>query len=265
MKKITLIGGDIRIRILKEKLEKSGFAVDTLGLFENDAADLKSSDAVILPVPTTKDRKTVFAPLTGQKIFLSDIARATDENQLILCCNYIFADKNCVDYGAQDSYALLNAVPTAEGAIKIAIENTPFTLWRSRVLVIGYGRVGKILADRLQKMGCLLTVSARKETDFALLDAFGINHMHTKDLNTCDLPFDIIFNTVDFPVISDTSWQNTPCVLAVDLSSKGGFSTAAAEICGIKTVFAPGIPGKIAPETAAEILFGTVSNLIFKP
>ena len=76
MKKITLIGGDIRIKILKQRLEEAGYTTDTLGLFENDAADLKTSDAVIMPVPTTKDRKTVFTPLTKRNIFLSDISEA---------------------------------------------------------------------------------------------------------------------------------------------------------------------------------------------
>ena len=66
MKKITLIGGDLRMKILKEKLESIGFTVDTLGLFGAEAADIKSADAVILPVPTTKDKKTVFAPLTNR-------------------------------------------------------------------------------------------------------------------------------------------------------------------------------------------------------
>jgi len=263
MKKITLIGGDVRIRILKQKLEATGYRIDTLGLFENDAADLKSSDVVILPVPTTKDGKTVFAPLTGRKIFLSDISEALSKKQTVLCCNYSFLDKNCIDYGVSDGYALLNAVPTAEGAIKIAVEQTPFTLWKSRVLVIGYGRVGKILADRLEKLGCSVTVSARKYKDFCLADALGLCYINTADLNNSGLEFDIIFNTVDFPVIADSYWQNHNCSLAVDLSSKGGFSLSAAENAGVKAIFAAGLPGKVAPETAAEILFETINEIIY--
>jgi len=261
MKKISIIGGDIRTRILKQKLE-IGYSVDTLGLFYDDSADIKTSDAIILPVPTTKDGKTVFTPLTNRNIFLSDIRDAVNDKQLILCCNYTFPNKNCIDYGAIDGYALLNAVPTAEGAIKIALENTPFTLWKSRVLVIGYGRVGKILADRLKKIGCQVTVSARKYTDFCMLDALGFSYINTAELRQGPLEFDIVFNTVDFPVIPDTAFKKSSCSLLIDLSSSGGFSMTAAEKCGIKAVFAPGIPVKTAPDTAAEILFSTVCEIL---
>ena len=264
MKKITLIGGDIRIKILKQRLEEAGYTTDTLGLFENDAADLKTSDAVIMPVPTTKDRKTVFTPLTKRNIFLSDISEAVSDRTPILCCNYSFYGKNSIDYGSLDGYSLLNAVPTAEGAIKLAIEQTPFTLWKSRVLVIGYGRVGKILADRLAKLGCRVTVSARKTADFCMLDALGFEYMNTCDLNKSGLPFDIIFNTVDVHVIDDEVWQNSECTLAVDLSSLGGFSLSAAEKAGIRAVKAPGLPGIVAPHTAADILFKTVKEILEK-
>lgn len=263
MKKITLIGGDVRIRILKEKLENDGYRVDTIGLFENDAADLKSSDAIILPVPSTKDGKTVFTPLTGKKIFLSDISQTLTKNQLVLCCNYKFADKNCIDYGANDGYALLNAVPTAEGAIKIAIEETDFTLHSSNALVIGYGRVGKILADRLQKMGCRVTVSARKFKDFSMLEALGFGYINTAELKTTKADYDIIFNTVDFKVIDDVNWKDCKCKLAVDLSSKGGFDIESANLAGVKAIFAAGLPGKTAPKTAAEILFKTIKEILY--
>lgn len=252
------------MRILKEKLFLSGYTVDTLGLFDDDAADLKSSDMVVLPVPTTKDKKIVFAPITGRKIFLSDINKAVNDTTPILCCNYCFSGKNCIDYGKEDSYALLNAVPTAEGAIKLAIENTDFTLWQSKVLVIGYGRVGKILADRLKKLGCKVTVSARKQTDFAMLSALGFEYTHTNELILGNLPFDIVFNTVDFPVLREETFKRSDCTLAVDLSSLGGFSIEEAERAGVKAIFASGLPGKIAPKTAAKILFDTVNNIIIR-
>ncbi len=262
MKKISIIGGDIRTRILKQKLKEIGYSVDTLGLFYDDFADIKNADAIILPVPTTKDGKTVFTPLTNRNIFLSDIRDTVNDKQLILCCNYSFIGKNCINYGAIDGYALLNAVPTAEGAIQIAIENTPFSLWQSHVLVIGYGRVGKILADRLQKIGCRVTVSARKFTDFCMLDALNFNRINTAELQEKPLDYDIVFNTVDFPVLPDKVFKSSQCRLAVDLSSKGGFSIAAAEENGVKAIFAPGLPAKVAPETAAEILFSTVCEIL---
>ena len=36
-----------------------------------------------------------------------------------------------------------NAVPTAEGAVQVAMEELPFTLHSARVLILGFGRVGE--------------------------------------------------------------------------------------------------------------------------
>lgn len=262
MKKITVIGGDDRLKVVERELAASNYAVDTIGLYENDCGSVEDSIAVVFPVPTTKDKKTVYTPLTHRRILLSDIADRLSRNQLVLCCNYRFENLNCIDYGALDSYSLLNAVPTAEGAIKLAIENTPYTLWQSRVLVVGYGRVGKILADRLKAMGCKVTVSARKPADFALLEALGFNSVNTGNLNFGNLDYDIIFNTVDVKVISDTALKGSGSSLLIDLSSKGGFSIDAATDAGIKAIKAPGLPGIVAPQTAGNILSKTITELI---
>ena len=261
MKKICIVGGDSRLRTAKHILENQNFFVDSLGLYPEDKGNIELSDILLLPVPTTKDGKTVFTPLTNRKILLSEIAEKCN-NQLILCCNYKFENKHSVDYNTLDSYALLNAVPTAEGAIKIAIENTTYTLWKSKVLVIGYGRVGKILADRLKNLGCFVTVSARNPKDFAHLDALGFNYINTESLNKNYLDYDIIFNTVDFEVLNDNTLKNCPCNLIIDLSSKGGFNLETAKKCGIKAIKAPGLPGIIAPKTAAEILSNTITTVI---
>ncbi len=262
MKKITIVGGDNRLKILKEKLEKDGYSTDTLGLFEDDFADFKTSQIIVLPVPTTKDGKTVFAPLTKREIPLEFVENNTKRDQLILCCNYNFANKNSVDYGSFDSYALLNAIPTAEGAIKIAIENTEYTLWQSNVLVIGYGRVGKILSNRLKALGANVTISARKPADFGLAEALGFGRINTQQLNVLPLNFDIIFNTVDVKVIDNITLKNCKDTLFIDLSSFGGFDIKEAERLGIKAIKAPGLPGKIAPKTAADILSNTITHII---
>ncbi len=262
MKKITLVGGDDRLIMLKEKLEDEGFFVDTLGLFENDNGRIETSDIIIFPIPTTKDRKTVFCPKTNRKIPLSEIGQRIDNDRLVLSCNYIFENKNNIDFGALDSYALLNAVPTAEGAIKLAIENTDFTLWKSKILVIGFGRVGKILADRLKSLGADVTISARKAKDFAMISALGFDYIDTNSLNRESLPFDIIFNTVDVNVIGNEKLEDLKCDLIIDLSTFGGFDLSFAKECGLNVIKAPALPIKTAIRTAAQILFQTVMQII---
>ena len=88
MKKITIIGGDNRLKIVKERLISEGYSVDTLGLYENDIANISSSKVIVFPVPTTKDKLTVFTPLTNRRISLREIAKEISNEQLILSCYY---------------------------------------------------------------------------------------------------------------------------------------------------------------------------------
>ena len=260
MKTITVIGGDKRHKTAVKTLSEKGFTVNTVGLYDNESGDI-NGDVLLLPVPTTKDGETVFAPFSGKKIYLSEIADKAD-GRLILTCNYSFKDKNCIDYGKLDSYSILNAVPTAEGAIKLAIENTSFTLWQSRVLVIGFGRVGKVLADRLKALGAYVTVSARKPADFALIKALGYMALETRAVGSSLSKYDIVFNTVDSKVIEDKALENCSVKLIIDLSSAGGLDIAAARNCGIDALTAPGLPGLCAPLTAGKILAETVSEIL---
>lgn len=261
MKRVLIIGGDNRLRVAKKQLDRQGFYVDTLGLYPNDNGEIEKSDVILLPVPTTRDGQTVYCPLNDRKIYLSEINEKV-KDQLILCCNYKFEGKNYVDYNTLDSFAILNAVPTAEGALSLAINETDFTLWESKVLVIGYGRVGKIMADRLKNLGADVTVSARKSRDFAMLNTLGYKYINTETLCDIYLDFDIIFNTVDAQILTDNALQNCPADLIIDLSSKGGFNLSYAKALGIKAFKPGGIPGVCAPKTAGEILAKTVTELV---
>ncbi|MBR6510546.1 MAG: hypothetical protein IKT38_08075 [Clostridia bacterium] len=262
MKKITILGGDRRLRLAAKELEKNGYTVDTIGLYENDNGDISTSQFILLPVPTTKDKINIFAPLTNRKIPLSYVEENAPKDTLVLSCNFFFKNCACVDYGALDSYALLNAVPTAEGAIKYAIENTPFTIWKSKCLVIGYGRVGKVLANRLEGLGADVTVTARSPKDISLAEAIGFNSMLTAELNLKPLSYDIIFNTVDFEVINDEALKKLHCSLLLDLSSKGGFNLEKARDFGVNAIKLPGLPNITAPDTAAKILSDTVLHIL---
>lgn len=260
MKKITVIGGDKRLKTAVKELCEKGFTVNTVGLYDNESGNM-DGDVFLLPVPTTKDGETVFAPFAKRKIYLSEVSDNAD-NRLLLTCNYSFKDKNCIDYGRLDSYSLLNAVPTAEGAIKLAIENTSFTLWQSRVLVIGFGRVGKVLADRLKALGAYVTVSARKPADFALIKALGYKAAETKTVGDTLSDYDIVFNTVDVKVIDERAFENCTVKLLIDLSSAGGFDLSYARDCGIHALKSPGLPGITAPLTAGKILAETVTEIL---
>ncbi len=247
------------MNIAFDELKNQGYIVKSLGLKKDDNGKIEDADVVLLPVPTTRDGKNIFCP-QSDKIISLDYVKKANNNALILSCGYDFDKANCIDYLKRDDFCLLNAVPTAEGAIAKAISDTPFCLWQSRVLVIGCGRVAKILTDRLKAFKCDLTVSARKSRDFAYLDALNIKHISTSEVAQKAKDFDIIFNTIDVTLFDELdSLKN--CYL-YDLSTKGCLDFEKAKQSNIKAQKLPGIPGKIAPLTAGKIIAQTTHQLI---
>ncbi|MBP3706318.1 MAG: hypothetical protein J6J13_03585 [Clostridia bacterium] len=259
MKNILFIGGDKRMIYAYEEFKKQGYTVSSFGLFQADEGKIEDNEIIIFPVPITRDKITVNCPITNAVIPLKETIEKCGDRQIFGGCYK--GKNNFTDYCELDDYCLLNAVPTAEGAISFAIENTPFTLWESKVLVIGAGRVGKILADRLKGLKCDITVTARKARDFALLEALGIEYTHTDLLHKIKNNFDIIFNTVDVNFFSDIDSLPKNALL-IDLSSLGCTNFSAAREMGYKAYKLPGIPGKNAPKTAGVILANTLIKLI---
>ena len=259
MKNILIIGGDKRSITAYNELKKQGFNVETKGLFTGDKGEISDCDVILLPVPTSKDKKTVFCPLTDEIIPLSDIVKQA-EKRLVISCGYDFSSENSVDILTLDGYSYLNAVPTAEGAIAFAIDKTPFTLWKANVLVTGFGRVSKILCSRLKAFGCNITVSARKDRDFSLLDALYTDYISTSDICGKIKNYDIIFNTLDVRLFENPEILKGKYLF--DLSSKGCLDFNAPRSTDINAFKLPGIPGKTSPETAGKILAMTAVKLI---
>lgn len=254
--KILIIGGDKRMLFAKEDLEANGFKTDTLGLVEGDCGSISDAEVILLPVPATRDNLNINAPLTNKIIPLSILDKVND-NTLILSGGLNLNRQNFINYLNLTEYAVLGAVPTAEGAIKSAIENTDFTLWKAKILIIGFGKLGRILLSRLKGFDCDLTVSARNNRDFSYLDAFNVKRIKTCEVKNKIHSFDIVFNTVDVPLLDGGLIEGNP--LIIDLSTKGCFEANEEKANLIKL---PALPGKTAPRTAGKIISQTVIQLI---
>ncbi len=260
---IIIVGGDKRQTVLFKNLSDLGHNVLHCLNEEQFEKNINSFEVVVLPLPTTKNNITVRNDLTDDLIRL-DIIEKNITQQKVLCANYSFCKIQSTDYAKNDALALLNAVPTAEGAIALAVKNSDITLWKSNCLVTGYGRTGKILADRLKALKANVTVSARKMTDFALLDTANIKHIETKDISKHINNYDFIFNTVAFPIIDEEALKKCKnnCLLVELASFPYGIDLNAADKLGLKAILAPGIPGKTSYITAGNILTDIILKII---
>jgi dipicolinate synthase subunit A len=169
-----------------------------------------------------------------------------------------------IDYFDREELAVANAVATAEGAVKLIMEETPITVCGAKCLVIGYGRIGKILSHRLRELGANVTVSARRYSDFQWIRAFGCTPADTGQLRDILGRFDIIVNTVPARLLGEELLRRVrPGALCMDLASKpGGMDFAAASRLGLKAMWALSLPGEIAPETSGENIKNTLYNIL---
>ena len=167
------------------------------------------------------------------------------------------------DIVKREELAVLNAISTAEGAIQIAINETPRNVHGNNVLVLGFGRIGKVLSKMLDGIGAKVACEARKTTDLAWIKAYGYEPINLIELKEHLHKFDIIINTIPYIVLTKEMLQEVKeDALIIDLASNpGGVDRNAIKELGIKFNWALSLPGKVAPITSAEFMKETVLNM----
>lgn len=280
---LVVAGGDLRQTHLCRLLLKDGHKVSVFGLerhtfprgidvVTNIGEACKKADAVILPMPVTQDDSTLNGPLSNAPRKLEAIAQAIPPGKMVLCgalsekvrTMFLAYGITPVDYLNREELALLNAIPTCEGAIQIAMEELPVTIHGLNVLVSGSGRLGKCISQKLAALCADVTVSARKEKDFALLYSKGLKYIDTAQLESAVPQFDLIINTIPSKLYTRSvlSKLREECLL-IDLASKpGGVDLKSAQDLGIKVIWALSLPGKVAPVTSAEAIKKVIYNVL---
>lgn len=261
--KICVIGNSKRADVLAGNLKELGHELLTYKTAK-EFPPFIDSDIVVLPIPTllkdgslnlqgwTKSTplQTFFSKFNGGASFIS--------------CNYTNDSYRFIDINKREDFAYLNAVPTAEGAIHAAITASDRSLFDSRILVTGFGRVGKLLADRLRGMSRDVTVAARSLKDISYAQALGLKTEDIGGLKAGISRYDLIFQTVPCMILNEQllSNMNRNCIIIELSSGSVGTDCESAEKYGIKVVHAPSLPEKIAPITAGNILTESVLSII---
>ena len=274
---ITCLGGDARSRALAARLSSLGAQITTWGLFDEGEAPrievaatvreaLGACRCVILPRPAFDAYGRLICARQGEHAVSAEwLFSHLDPltcvyggllSEEVLAMARARGIRIC-DYAAMEEVQVLNAVPTVEGALCLAMQALEVTLWRARVAVLGYGRIGALLAERLSAMGAFVTVAARKSRDISRAEVAGHRVLWMKEetsLSPLTTGFDVIFNTIPSRVLSPSLMKKMPeKTVMVELASKpGGWDPEGEMSC--RAIYAPGLPAKHAPLTAGRIL-----------
>lgn len=282
-KSITVVGGDLRTVKLIEMLDNDGYKVYTYGLENSEEVlnmervelcptleeAVSASKVVVGPIPLSSDRKRLSMPFARNNVELGDFVSALKGKYLIAGNIGIKEELDAngiqfTDLLKREEFSVLNTIATAEGTIQIAMEETQRTLHGSNVLVMGFGRIGKVLAKMLDGIGAKVYCEARKNEDISWIKAYGYNPIHLNDLNENLGKFDIIINTIPFQILDEERLNLVKKEsIIIDLASNpGGVDRRAAREKNLKVIWALSLPAKVAPLTSAEFIKETIYHVL---
>ncbi|MFK2825045.1 dipicolinic acid synthetase subunit A [Bacillus sp. B190/17] len=284
---IAVLGGDARqleiIRKLTEldaKVYLAGFEQleqSFTGAVKEKLEELPFDelDAIILPVAglqPTGEIETVFssAPLRLTEEMLTRTPAHcvifTGISPPVLTKLAEQTGKTLIRLFDRDDVAIYNSIPTAEGAVMMAIQHTDFTIHGSSVAVLGMGRVGMSVARTFKNLGANVRLGARKSEHLARAIEMGLTPFSIEQLPQEAETLDIVINTIPSRVITAPAIvKMKPNTLIIDLASKpGGTDFQFAKKRGIKAILALGLPGIVAPKTAGQVLAGVLAELLRK-
>lgn len=279
IKNIAVIGGDLRIVKLVGMLKKENYEVNTYALEKTNEINNKANtlqecingaDIVVGPLPLSSNSEYINTPFSDKKITIDELLDNLEGKTFIagsvkqeVYDKIEGRDITILDIVKREELAVLNAISTAEGAIQIAINETPKNLHGNNVLVLGFGRIGKVLAKMLDGIGSRVACEARKTTDLAWIKAYGYEPINLIELKENLSRFDIIINTIPYVVLDRGMLEEVKQdALIIDLASNpGGVDRDAIKELGIKFNWALSLPGKVSPVTSAEFMKETLINM----
>lgn len=282
----AVIGGDLRIIKLVKMLAEDGNTVYTYGL--EKAEELKGQtniifseklskaipenvEVVIGPIPFSSNGVNINSPFSDKEISIRELMHYL--NAKILIAGSILPDIydmandeyiEIIDIMKREELAVLNTISTAEGAIEIAIANTNKIIHGSNTLILGFGRIGKVLARKMAGLSAKVTCAARKDEDLAWIKAYGHRATNINFLGENLSEFDIIINTVPHLILTQERMQYVKgdCLLIDLASNPGGIDKKSAKDKNLKLIWALALPGKVAPITTAEFIKDTIYNIL---
>ncbi len=285
----AIIGGDNRQLFLADLLSKHAYKVCYYGLtpcalssqyipcFLNGSLTacsslkeaISNSKFIIGPTPLCKDNTYVSSSSTigielsefislcapDQKIYAGAIPKKIAEKAKEHGLTFI-------DIMKWEHVSLKNSVATAEGAICEAIKSSVINIQGSKILILGFGRCGQILAKKLAALDALVSISVRRSDVLSLASAYGYDGFLIDTLQTQIGNYDFIFNTIPALVLPKEQLEHvSKDVVIIDIATyPGGVDFNYTSDHCLNAGLYLGLPGKMSPKSSAKIQLEAILN-----
>jgi dipicolinate synthase subunit A len=281
---IAIVGGDKREQEIARCAAATGASVRAYGFpwvvggiqgvrLEDSAADcFKDAQFALFPIPGISPDGALFAPQCPVKIIPDRAMLSSMRSPAHVILGWADANlrRQCENLGItlheyewDVDLMLLRASAIIEGTLKVIIENTDFTIHKSKVCLVGQGTIGALGTNRLYSLGARVHVVARNPVQRAAAYAAGAEAYGLEELREVLHDTDILISTVPAQIIAQTHLEVLPKhALLVDLAAPpGGIDREAASRLGLKLVWARGM-GSRAPVTVGRSQWGGIRRRI---
>ena len=267
---ICLIGGDRRISYMAPIFSREGCRVICHGTYgqtpEETSVSLREAmdgaGTIVCGIPFEKDGLLFCEGRTS--IPLPEFQRCLRKHQKVFGGILPEAFRRHLeersiewyDFMKDEPLTLFNAVATAEGAILEALSHKETLLHQSSSLVLGFGRCGSLIAQRLAGLRASVSVTTADPAELAMAQATGYLTFPLEKLPKNVSRFDYIFNTLPACYLGENCLpQVRQESLIIDLASGAvGVDYEMAKSLSLSALFCPGLPGKYAAKSCAERL-----------
>lgn len=256
-----IVGGDRRQLACGQVLQQAGWQVECLGF---DRAQLPAELRPAAGLERLREAGLALFPLGKKALPLEDCWRRLPPGCKVFAGKLQASeealarelDLEVLDYFRVESFTVGNALLTAEGAVQLALEALPQGLWGTPVLLCGFGRIGRGLLPRLLGLGARVTVAARREEQRLWAREGAAEAVDFSQLKGVLPQTQLLINTVPQPILREKQLKLLPqdCLLLELASAPYGIPREAAEALGLRYILGAGLPGKLRPQRAGELI-----------
>ena len=256
--KFLVMGKDEKMLSCCRRLNELGLSAECCEACNGDKK-ISDFENIVLPLPTVAN-----GCISGTAVGFDDFCAVLDKSQTVFCGNVSCKRFPCkaFSYYTDEGFLIKNSRLTAQGVLRIVLENTEKDLHSMAAAVTGYGHCGREICRLLKKCGAEVTSFSRRSQTRVLAENDGVKADKIENINRRIKEFNLTVNTVPCNIINSGLGGMSRENLYIEIASKPyGFNIADTDKYNFRYILAESLPGRFTPVSAGINIADTVYSL----